>query len=115
MCEHNKDVKRSKVINNERFKIFKPMMADLRQSSKLALLNNIFLIAQRVSLLFFALFAYSDPWLQITSFMFTTFLALCYIYHTMPYEKVKDNRINVFNFNIALLISYLVMNLNGVI
>ena len=88
-------------------------MGGLKKDSKLALMDTFIIIMRRIVLLYVAMFVLEHPWLQASIFTSLSFLYLVYLLLVEPFEEVAELRLRVFNEYISLVISYLIMILNG--
>lgn len=105
---------RTKGLTMKDFRLYKPLFENLRKKSKLALLINFFLIARRLILLYVAMFLSQSSWLQVTIFTAMSQMSLAYMGYSRPYTNKLDMSMSLVNEWFTLLISYLVLAINGI-
>ena len=105
----------AKDFKKAQFYMFKPLFEGLRKQSKMSMMIDFWEIIRRLILLYVAMFMQWGSLFQIHFFMMLTFLSLLYLVHAKPYKLKINNFLQVFNEIMILFLSYLLINVNGVV
>lgn len=88
------------------FEMYKPLYSGFRDTSRLALMQNILLIARRMALLYVAMFLPDKLFLQLITFLISSLLAISYNLYVRPFVSEFEGRINLVNEFIILTVTY---------
>ena len=105
-------MEKSNKIDEDKFKIYEPLVEGLRHNSRAAMFNNLMVYIRRFSLLYLAMFLVGHPWIQVLSFMLQNLISLAWLMAVRPYETMFNNYLNIFNELISLLVAYLIIQVN---
>ena len=100
---------KTKQMSNKRFELFKPLYSGLRDTSYLALFQNILLIVRRMTLLYVAMFLPDMLLQQLITFLVSSLVALNYSLNVRLFESKSEDRLNIVNETTMLLIVYLLI------
>ena len=93
-------------FNRTNFEMYKPLYSGFRDTSRLALMQNILLIVRRMALLYVAMFLPDKLFLQLITFLISSLLAISYNLHVRPFVSKFERRINLVNEYIMLTVIY---------
>ena len=79
-------IKKSDEIKEEQFKIFEPLVDQLRKDSKLAMFTSFIILIRRITLLYMAMFIIQMQWLQVLVFMTQNMISMYFLVLVLPYE-----------------------------
>ena len=81
----------------------------------MSMMIDFFEIIRRLILLYVAMFMQWNSLFQVLIFMMLSLLSSLYLVHARPYKKKINNFLQVFNEIMTLVVSYLLMNVNGAV
>ena len=81
----------------------------------MSMMIDFFEIIRRLILLYVDMFMQWNSLFQVLIFMMLSLLSSLYLVHARPYKKKINNFLQVFNEIMTLVVSYLLMNVNGAV
>ena len=84
-------IAKAETIDKSEFKKYYGIFQGLKQTSRLALLYEFFLVARRLLLLYMAMFVREMAWLHVLLFIITNIIFLVYLCYLKPFISQMNN------------------------
>ena len=79
----------------------------MRGTARLALLQYFWLLFRRIAILYVSMFLVDYLFAQLMTFLCSSLISLMYLVYELPFVSKFENRLNITNESILLIVTYL--------